>query len=78
MPESDICTAQMAALFDHLVRALLELERHVEAEALPVFRSMISATLIGIWIGSSAAFSPLRMRSIYPAAWEYCSPKSPP
>ena len=46
--------------------------------ALAVFRLMISATLIGIWIGSSAAFSPLRMRSMYPAAWGYCSPKSPP
>ena len=32
VPESDICPATNGGLFDHLVRALLELERHVEAE----------------------------------------------
>jgi hypothetical protein len=46
--------------------------------ALAVLRLMTNGTLIGIWIGRSPGFSPLRMRSMYSAACGYCSAKSGP
>src|SRR5262245_7194636 len=41
--------------------------------AFPVLRLMSSSYLFGFCTGRSAGFSPLRMRSTYPAACRYCS-----
>src|SRR5262249_57796082 len=38
------------------------------SSALAVFRLITSSYLVGAWTGRSAGFSPLRMRSMYPAA----------
>ena len=39
-------------------------------------RLMTSSYLIGCWIGRSVSLAPLRMRSMYPAAWRSSSEKS--
>jgi hypothetical protein len=41
-----------------------------------VLRLMTSSYLIGCWIGRSVSLAPLRMRSMYPAAWRSSSEKS--
>ena len=41
--------------------------------AFAVLRFMISSNLVGACTGRSAGFSPLRMRSMYPATWRYAS-----
>jgi len=46
--------------------------------ALAVLRLMISSNLVGVWIGRSAGFAPLRMRSVYSAAGRNCAAKSLP
>ena len=46
--------------------------------AFAVFRLSVRLNLVGNWIGSSPAFSPLRMRSTYPAARWNVSAKSEP
>ena len=46
--------------------------------ALAVLRLITSSNLVGACSGRSAGFSPLRMRSMYPAAWRNSSAKSPP
>src|SRR5215469_1657337 len=46
--------------------------------ALAVLRLMTSSNFVGAWIGRSAGFSPLRMRSMYSGTWRNCSTKSVP
>src|SRR5262249_7620990 len=50
----------------------------VRPSALAVLRLMTSSYLVGACTGRSAGFSPLRMRSTYPAARRYWSRKSGP
>src|SRR6516162_1616519 len=38
-----------------------------------VLRLMTSSNFVGAWIGRSAGFSPLRMRSMYSGTWRNCS-----
>jgi hypothetical protein len=51
-------------------------EGTVRPSALAALRLITSSNLVGCWIGRLAGFSPLRMRSTYPAAWRNCSAKS--
>ena len=53
-------------------------EGTVRPSALAALRLITSSNLVGCWIGRLAGFSPLRMRSTYPAAWRNCSVKSVP
>jgi hypothetical protein len=46
--------------------------------ALAVLRLMISSNFVGTCTGRSAGFSPLRTRSIYPAARRNCSLRTSP
>src|SRR5262249_15228110 len=46
--------------------------------AFAVLRLITSSYFVGVCTGSSAGFSPLRMRSTYEAAWRYCSLISAP
>jgi hypothetical protein len=51
-------------------------EGTVRPSALAALRLITSSNLVGCWIGRLAGFSPLRMRSTYPAAWRNSSAKS--
>src|SRR6516164_9700544 len=44
--------------------------------ALAVLRLITSSNLVGCWIGRSAGLAPLRMRSMYSAAWRNSSGRS--
>src|SRR6516165_2917607 len=50
----------------------------VRPSALAVLRLMTSSYLVGACTGRSLGFSPLKMRSTYPAAPRYCWRKSNP
>jgi hypothetical protein len=50
----------------------------VSPSALAVLRLMISSNLVATCTGRSAGFSPLRTRSIYPAARRNCSLRTSP
>src|SRR2546429_605772 len=50
----------------------------VRPSALAAFRLITNSYLVGFCTGSSPAFAPLRMRSIYTAACRYCSAGSWP
>jgi hypothetical protein len=54
--------------FNHLVGALLEMERYVEAKRFRRLEVDGELNLTGIWIGSSLGLAPLRTRSAYVAA----------
>ena len=64
---------QLPSLFDHLVGAGEQCRWNVEAELLAALRLTTSSYLVGACTGRSAGFSPLRMRSTYPAACLYWS-----
>jgi len=58
------CTAKGTVnLLDHLVGALLELHRHVEAKRLGGLEVITSSNLTGASTGSSLGRAPRRMRS---------------
>jgi len=50
----------------------------INPRALAVLRLTMSENFVGSWIGRSAAFSPLRMRWTYAAAWRYWKTRSAP
>jgi hypothetical protein len=58
--------------------AVNNLSGMVSPSALAVLRLMISSYFVGTCTGRSAGFSPLRTRSIYPAARRNCSLRTSP
>ena len=66
------------ASFDHLVGAREQGWRNGEPSAFAVLRLMTISYFVGACTGRSAGFSPLRMRSTYPAARRYGSIVSAP
>src|SRR5215469_12340340 len=68
VPKADICTAAKIDLFDHLVGCGERDCGMVRPRVFAVLRLITNSYLVGACTGISAGFSPLRMRSIYPAA----------
>jgi hypothetical protein len=58
--------------------AVNNLSEMVSPSALAALRLMISSYFVGTCMGRSAGFSPLRTRSIYPAARRNCSLRTSP
>jgi hypothetical protein len=65
-------------LFDQFVGGGSSVCGMVRPSVLVVLRLITSSNLLGSWIGRSAGLAPLRMRSMYPAAWRTSSTKSVP
>src|SRR6516164_6023568 len=74
----DRTSLRLAHSFDDLVGAGEKRRRHSRPSALAVLRLMTNSNFVGTCNGRSAVFSPLRIRSMYPAARRNCSLRTSP
>jgi len=71
-----LCAAAKCAYSITSSAMLSSPDEGLRPSALAVLRLITSSNLVGCWIGRSAGLAPLRMRSMYPAAWRNSSARS--